>query len=90
MCLSLSVCVCVCDSELHHLNAICPLFRCCCLTLSEAGRVVVDVGEADVNHRCPGETSSLSRHVFGFDHHLVVLPLLAVHVALTQGCPDHT
>lgn len=60
------------------------------LTLSEARRVVVDVGEGDVDHGGSGEAASLSGHVFGLNHHLVVLSLLAVHVARAQGRADHT
>lgn len=59
------------------------------LTLGEAGGVVVDVGERDVHHRGPREASSLPGHVFGLDHHLVVLPLLTVHVSGPQRRPDH-
>lgn len=60
------------------------------LTLSEARRIVVDVGEGDVDHGGSGEAASLSSHVFGLNHHLVVLSLLAVHVTRAQGCSDHT
>lgn len=74
----------VCDSVFHHSYTV-----CCCLTVREARRVVVDVGEGDVNHSASSEASSLSSHVFGFDHHLVVFPLLTVHVTRTQGRPDH-
>ena len=49
------------------------------LTLGEARRVVVDVGEGDADRGGPREAAHLARHVLGLDHHLVVLLDLAVH-----------
>lgn len=72
------VCMCMCVSSLV----------CCGLTLREAWRVVIHIRQGDVDHSGPGQASSLPGHVLGFDHHLVVLPLLPVHVGRTQSCPD--
>lgn len=66
------------------------LIHDCLLTLGEAGRVVVDVSQADVYHRGAREPPPLTGHVFGLNHHLVVLSLLTVHVPRTQCCTDHT
>lgn len=80
--------VCDCERFIVYGQAVSPGHFY--LTLSEARRVVVDVGEGDVDHGGPGEAAPLSSHVFGLNHHLVVLSLLAVHVARAQGCADHT
>lgn len=49
------------------------------LTLGEARRVVVDVGEGDADGGGPREPAHLASHVLGLDHHLVVLLHLPVH-----------
>lgn len=80
----------MCDCECFIIYAQAVLLQHFYLTLGEAGRVVVDVSEADVDHGGSSEPPSLSSHVFSLDHHLVVLSLLTVHVARTQGCSDYT
>lgn len=50
------------------------------LTLGELGRVVVDVGQRDVDGGGAGQASHLARHVFGLDDDGVVLPGFSVHV----------
>lgn len=50
------------------------------LTLVKHGRVVVDVGERDVDRGGAGQTSHLPPHVLGLDDHGVVLSGLPVHV----------
>lgn len=74
--------VCVCFS-------LCMWSDCCYLTLSEAWRVVIHIRQGDVDHGGPSQAPSLPSHVFGFDHHLVIFPLLPVHVTRTQSCPDN-
>lgn len=49
------------------------------LTLGEARRVVVDVGQGDADRGGPREPAHLARHVLGLDHHLVILLDLPVH-----------
>lgn len=49
------------------------------LTLGEARRVVVDIGEGDADGGGSREPPQLARHVLGLDHHLVVLLHLPVH-----------
>ena len=49
------------------------------LTVSEARRAVVDVGEGDADGGGPRQTPHLPRHVLGLDHHLVLLLHLPVH-----------
>lgn len=49
------------------------------LTLGEAWRVVVDVGQGDADRGGSGEPTHLPGHVFGLDHDLVVLLDLPVH-----------
>lgn len=80
----------MCDCECFIIYAQAVLLQHFYLTLSEAGRVVVDISEGDVDHGGSGEPPSLSSHVFSLDHHLVVLSLLTVHVTRTQGCSDYT
>lgn len=81
-------CVCVTPCFIICMQSV--LLRRCRLTLGEVRGVVIDIREADVDHGGTSEPSPLSSHIFSFDHHLVVLPLLAVHVARAQCCPDHT
>lgn len=50
------------------------------LTLRELGRVVVDVGQCDVDGGGARQAAHLTRHVFGLDDHGVVLPGFTVHV----------
>lgn len=58
------------------------------LTFDESRRVIVDVCERDVDNGASCEASPGTTHVLGFNHHLVVLSLLPVHVRGPQGCPD--
>lgn len=58
------------------------------LTFDESRSVVVDVGECDVDNGASCEASPGTTHVLGLNHHLVVLPLLPVHVRGPQGSPD--
>lgn len=57
------------------------------LTLVEHGRVVVDVGERDVDRGGARQTPQLPAHVLGLDDHRVVLSGLPVHVR--QRHPEH-
>lgn len=62
------------------------VFQKAVLTLGEARRVVVHVGEADADRRGAGEPAHLSRHVFSLDHNLVVFFDFSVHAR--QRCLD--
>lgn len=57
------------------------------LTLREAGRVVIDIGDHNGDGGGAREASQLARHVCGLDHYLVALLALAVKVG--HGRPDH-
>lgn len=50
------------------------------LTLGEARRVVVDVGELDGDGGGPGESAQVSPHVLGLEEHQVLVLRLSVHV----------
>lgn len=50
------------------------------LTLSEVGRVVVDVAQSNVDCRRSGQTSQLTRHVFSLNDDLVLTLDLSVHI----------
>lgn len=80
----------MCDCDCFIIYAQAVLLQHFYLTLSEAGSIVVDISEGDVDHGGSSEPPSLSSHVFSLDHHLVVLSLLTVHVTRTQGCSDYT
>lgn len=58
------------------------------LTLGEAGRVIVDIREGDVDSRGARQPSELPSHVLGLDDHLVVLLGLSIHVR--ERGPNHT
>lgn len=49
------------------------------LTLGETRRVVIDIRQGDIYKRRPRQASHLSPHVFGLDHHLILLPVFSVH-----------
>lgn len=50
------------------------------LTLGEARRVVVDVGELDGDGGGPGQAAKVSPHVFGLEQHQILVLGLPVHV----------
>lgn len=58
------------------------------LTLLELGRVVVDVGERDLDLGGARQPPHVAAHVLGLDDHVVLLAGLAVHVG--QGGADDT
>lgn len=58
------------------------------LTLREARRVVVDIGDHDGDGGGSGQAPQLPGHVCGTDHHLIAVLCLAVQVC--HGGPDHT
>lgn len=58
------------------------------LTLREAWRVVVDVGDHNGDGGGSGQPPQLPGHVCGTDHHLVAVLCLTVQVC--HGGPDHT
>lgn len=58
------------------------------LTQRELWRVVIDIGEGDFDLCCPRQSSHVTAHVFGLDHHVVFLASLTVHV--WQGGTDYT
>lgn len=58
------------------------------LTLGEAWRVVVDVGELDGDGGGSGQAAKVSPHVFGLEQHQVLVLGLPVHVG--HGCAQDT
>lgn len=66
------------DAQIHLVFA---------LTQRELWRVVIDIGEGDFDLCCSRQSSHVTAHVFGLDHHVVFLASLAVHVG--QGGTDY-
>lgn len=58
------------------------------LTLWKLWRVVIDVSEGDVDSSGSRQSSDRARHVFGLNHHSIVVPGLTVHVG--HRCTDDT
>lgn len=58
------------------------------LTLREAWRVVIDIGDYDGDCGGSRQATQLSCHVRCTDHHLV--PVLRLTVQVSHGRPDHT